>query len=90
MLLWWTNGGLNIDMWTQTNDISGAIVDMKDFSQVDLETNRPVIPAHEAINFCLSKLFEDTEHRISDPICKGVIFQQSEYQSPFLPVHFGS
>jgi hypothetical protein len=49
---------------------------MKDFTQAQLEADRPHIDAEDALDFCLGQLYADTEHRVGDDLVRGLTFEE--------------
>lgn len=49
---------------------------MKHYSKEELESSRPNIDPHNAIDFCLKKLYADRKHCIEDEIVKGLTFEE--------------
>jgi hypothetical protein len=49
---------------------------MKQFSQTELEANRPQVSTTEAINHCLNSLFKDNEKSMEDLVCIDLTFEE--------------
>jgi hypothetical protein len=49
---------------------------MRDYNQKELEGSRPQIPATDAITYCLTRLYEDQEHSVSDFLAPHLTYEE--------------
>ena len=49
---------------------------MIDYTQSEIENNRPEKSVYECINFCLSRLYKDRKHRVTDEVVNGMTFEE--------------
>jgi hypothetical protein len=49
---------------------------MKGADQMLLEAGRPELPAHEVISYCLSRLYEDQDHRLTDFLAPDLTYEE--------------
>lgn len=49
---------------------------MKNHDRKTLESSRPDVGMHDAVVFCLERLFEDETRTISSEVCNGLIYEE--------------
>lgn len=49
---------------------------MKDFTREELESNRPPKDALDVLDFCLDRLYNDTQKRTTDELAHGLTYEE--------------
>ena len=49
---------------------------MKDFTREELEKGRPNIDTLDAVERCLTKLYEDEEHIVTEELVECLVFEE--------------